>query len=384
MIKKLLYIVVVALVLSPLISFLAWYFTPKKIFTVAIVDKTVMNDDVREHISLEWVLNHERYVKTADKNYEPKTDYFGFFPKEDTLYDIKGLERFSTEQINILSEDVDLVFITDTYGIYKQEWYAKYTTERKGILYGGMSQQELNLMQAMKDNQKPVIAEFNCLASPTTQIIRDQFEKLFGIKYSGWTGRYFDSLDPDINSELPKWIIDSYSRQNEGTWPYKKAGIILVKDTGTLVVLEADTHLVDAVPIIKANEKGIKRFNLPKQVDYSFWFEIIEGDPRRTETQANFNILTTAAGNEILRRNGVPKAFPAVLSDAGNRDLFYYFAGDFSDNPISFTSSYFKGIGLVDNFLYSGDDVMDRTGFFFNFYKPLLTTVLKETYATSR
>jgi hypothetical protein len=47
-----------------------------------------------------------------------------------------------------LSKDSDVAFFTDTYGIYRQEWFAgKSQTERSGILYGGMSDQDLTLLK---------------------------------------------------------------------------------------------------------------------------------------------------------------------------------------------------------------------------------------------
>ena len=108
--RKLAYGLLLTIVMAPLLSFAAWYFSTKKQYTVAIVDKTVLNTEGQEHSSLHWVLNHNRFVKTADSRYQIDRDYFGFFPKEDTLYDLKGLERFSSEGLNALSDDADLTF----------------------------------------------------------------------------------------------------------------------------------------------------------------------------------------------------------------------------------------------------------------------------------
>jgi hypothetical protein len=35
-----------------------------------------------------------------------------------------------------LSNDADIVYFTDTYGVYKNEWYKKRKTESGGMIYG--------------------------------------------------------------------------------------------------------------------------------------------------------------------------------------------------------------------------------------------------------
>lgn len=379
MLKKVIRIVVILLVLTPLLSFLAWYFTPKKYLTAAIIDKTVMKADGQEHISFHWVLNHNRYLKNSTSGYKVSTDYFGFFPKEDTVYDIKGLERFSKESLSLLSDDTDLLYITDTYGIYKQEWYAKYTEAKKGKLYGGLSVEDMDFIKQMKNKKKLVIAEFNCLASPTPKILRVEFESLYKVKFSGWTGRYFDSLDETKNLELPGWIMKNYKKNHNGDWPFTKDGVVLVNDdSGTVVILEHGTHLDNPLPFIYATAEGQEHYNLPEKEKYPFWFEIMETDAAVNKTYARYQLATTEKGNQELAKYGIPKSFPAVMSHMGTDYDFYYLAGDFSDNPIGFDASYFKGIGLLKGFFYNAKEPSDRGGFFFNFYKPLLTQILEE------
>src|SRR5579872_2859980 len=87
----------------PLWMWGAWYFTPKTKLVVAIVDKTVLDRDGQEHISLTWLLNNLRYTKTSSDLYHISDDYFGFFPKDNQKFRIKGLERFSSQQLNQLS-----------------------------------------------------------------------------------------------------------------------------------------------------------------------------------------------------------------------------------------------------------------------------------------
>ncbi len=346
---------------------------------VAIVDKTVMTSDGQEHISLTWILNHERLTKTSKKRYNISHDYFGFFPQDNEKFRLKGLERFSSSQLTQLSEDADLTYFTDTYGIYKKEWYNEHNDQRSsGILYGGLSDKDLDFITLMKAKHKLIITEFNTIGSPTTPENRSKFEKMFGMHWTGWTARYFDSLDTLKNTELPKWLIKNYKRANSNKWTFRRAGIAFVSDFDQVVILEDTTHLTNDLPMIVTTKYGVEKYGLPERIKYPFWFDVIVPDHKFVQNVSNFEISTNANGKAELKKYGIPLSFPAVLEHKGNDYRFYYFSGDFCDNPLSMTSSYFKGIEFFKFMLYDTEDNMERKSFFWNFYKPLITTILKD------
>src|SRR5687768_3072946 len=98
-------LLIIIVVLLPLWMWLAWLFTPKKKMVMAIIDKTEITTSGQEHISLNWVLNHERFTKTSEAPYEVASDYFGFFPLQKESFRLKGLERFTPQQLDQLSND---------------------------------------------------------------------------------------------------------------------------------------------------------------------------------------------------------------------------------------------------------------------------------------
>lgn len=133
-----------ALFLFPFWMLIAWYFTPNRELLIAIVDKTVVAQPGQEHLSLHWVLNQEKFSKNKTELYDPNQDYFGFFPLEKEQYKLKGLERFNIAQLNDLSNRVDATYITDAYGVFRNEWFkVGNDQDRSGIVYGGMSRQDL-------------------------------------------------------------------------------------------------------------------------------------------------------------------------------------------------------------------------------------------------
>lgn len=379
--KKIILFLLLAIVLLPLWMWLAWLLTPKKKMIAAIIDKTVMTQDGQEHVSFTWILNHERYTKSKTKLYKTSDDYYGFFPLEKENFRLKGLERFSPDMLEKLSNDADLVYFTDTYGIYRNEWYVKKNVaERSGIVYGGMSEQDIALLQNMKAKHKLIITEFNTIGSPTSPEIRSAFENLFGLKWSGWTGRYFTSLDTTINTELPRWLINNYKRQNSGQWPFHNPGLAFVNNADYVVVIEEKTQLTDAMPYIESSNYGQEKFGLPHRIKYPFWFDIMQPDTLVNKIIAEFVITPNAAGEAELKKNNIPVHFPAVSMHNGTDYPFYYFSGDFCDNPVKMITSYFKGIRFFKSFFYNSSNPGERASFFWNFYQPMMTTIVNDYY----
>jgi hypothetical protein len=380
--KRFLLFIIPFILLFPLWMWAAWYFAPKTKLVVAIVDKTVLDRDGQEHISLTWILNNHRYTKTSTDRYLIGDDYFGFFPKENEKFRIKGLERFSSDQLNQLSNDADIAYFTDTYGIYKNEWYSqKGSTERSGILYGGMSAQDVEFLQDMKARHKLIITEFNTIGSPTNADNRNKFEKLFAMHWTGWTARYFDSFDTVKNKELPRWLINDYKREHNLKWPFHKAGLAFVSNDDQVVVLEDSTHLTDPVPHIITLGYGQKKLSLPERMKYPFWFDVIAPDLSVNHAISRFEISTNANGAAEMKKYNIPATFPAIIMHKDKDYQFYYFSGDFCDNPIGMGTSYFKGISFFKWMLYNSDEPTERKSFFWDFYRPMMTHILEENVA---
>lgn len=356
-----------------------WFLSPNTTLVAAIIDKTVLNSNGQEHISLHWVLNQEKFTKTSTKPYKITEDYFGFFPLENEKFQVKGLERFSSVQLEKLSEDADLVYFTDTYGIYNNEWFTQRNgNERSGMLYGGLSTNDIGFLKLMKAKHKLIIAEFNTIGSPTTLYNRKLFEKMFKMKWTGWTARYFEILDPKKNKDLPSWLIKNYEKSHNEKWPFKNSGIAFVNDNNQVVILEKGTHLIDPLPYIITEESGTETYSLPERIKYPFWFDVIISLPDANETISSFEINATSEGLKEMKKFGIPGKFPAVIKSKGEDYSFYYFAGDFSDNPVNLTSSYFKGIGFFQGMFYNERVALERKSFFWKFYRPLLSNILNE------
>lgn len=361
---------------------LSWIFTSKKKLVAIIVDKTVEKSVTNEHASFTWVLNNERFAKTKTSLYNNDRDYFGFFPLQNEKFRVKGLERFSADMLEKLSNDADMVYFTDTYGVYKNEWFQNNKAQEQGLLYGGMSEQDIQLLQLMKSKHKLIISEFNTIGSPTSEKVREDFERLFGLKWTGWIGCYFASLDPEINSDMPKWIVNNYKKNHNGKWAFKNAGIVFTNTEGSVIVLEERKQLTDALPIILTSEANQKKYDLPSEDKYSSWFDVMQYDSTLNLAVSEFKINVNTDGQKMLKENNIPESFPAVLMHKNKDYQFYYFSGNFCDNPISIKSSYFKGVEFFKRLFYTNEDA-NKSAFFWNFYLPLMRHITNNYFESS-
>jgi len=391
MIKKIILILIILIALIPFWMFIGWLFTPEKELNVLILDKTVLDTSTPEHKSLNWILTNNRYLNSKSGPYNNKSDYFGFFPNDSGFFKIKDFQDWSVKSLDSLANCYDMVYFTDLYGIYEGEWYEKYpgispyktksvdnSMEHTLKLYGGMTQNDLSLLKKMKDKNKLIITEFNVIASPTPTAIRSGFEAEFDMHWSGWVGRYYETLDTLENKELPRWLKKNYLVQHKQKWPFDKSGIVFVREDDRIEILENRTHLNVEVPIILTSEKYMNKYGLPARMKYPFWFDIISTNSKN-KIVSNYTLNANRIGKKLLKEYGIPETFPAVIEHDGTDYKFYYFAGDFSDNPISLKSSKFRWIEIIYG-PSENNEVQERISFFWNFYRPLVTKIVSNCY----
>lgn len=362
----------------PLLSFTIWLLIPAKSMDLVVIDKTVRDESYREHLGLFWTLNHLKYQKIDGQSYSEAEDYLGFFPNGKADYgDRKDLAGKTETEIRALAARADLIYLVDSYGVYEADFNKSTTNERSKKIYGGLDYSDIQLIRTAKEEGKVVVAEFNSIASPTTQLIRNEFENLMGVKWTGWIGRYFDELDTAINSELPNWMIRQYSHQHS-RWDLAGPGLIFIKESGEI---EAFLHQVDyqnKVPLIRTQKVNKHGFKLPEVVPYPDWFDVMMIN-RDYEVISYYDIDPTGEGAQRLRSMGLPRFFPAAVFRNTNPGHQYYFSGDFSDMRGKFGAERFYGLPILWRGLYVASDYTDRQSFFWNYYYPLLSQVLEKT-----
>ncbi len=373
-----------ALITSPYLIWLAEPMTPLR---VKIIDKTVPSDTYREHAALTWVLNHFKIEAPEQaEEWQENRDYTGFhpFPSPNPENGYGTKDRLTAAQF----KGQDLVFITDTYGVYQQDFRISEQVERERAqsdkavemespdyspqVYGGLESDEVAIVRSYTQAGGNLIAEFNTFASPTKGAARQEMEDLLGLDWTGWTGRFFERLEDE--EEVPAWARRNYQAHYNQPWKYQGPGWLIVHEDSRIFVLEEgkDTPK-QALKIYHLNEHPFLRDSYDK-VPYMYWFDINQPQAK-TQVLAEYRMQVTESGQKILDQFGVKSHFP-FLSLASEKPMIAYFAGDVSDKFHEVGSYQVAGRGPWERFGRFKESNASQSAFFWEFYLPVMNNIL--------
>ncbi len=379
--KKTLLIVAIILAIIialPVINLIRWSAESKKPIDIIIVDKTVPTLERDHHKSFSWILTNKRFVKKEGNNsYSYKKDYYGFFPQR-PLRD-KKWERndYRLNDLISLAEKNDALYFTDMYGVFFNDWFRGINKSRKSRkIYGGLNNNDFLLLKEMKDRNKLIIMEYNSFEYPTADFESVRTQEKLGISFTGWTGKYFSTLDTTAN-DFPVWMTAMYRKQYRKPWTFTKPGIVILKEKD-IVILEEGKQLKNPLPQIITDEASLQKYGVISPVAFDQWFDIIE--PLQNKVISKFKLDTTPAGDSLLISNSLMNEFPAVVQDPVAMRCFY-FSGDFATNDLPFWTSRIKGVEKLKGIFFS-DKPDDTRRFFWLYYKPLINGIFSDYYAS--
>jgi hypothetical protein len=378
--KKTLLIIIAILAIIlvlPVFNLIRWALQTKKPLEIITVDKTVPTLEREKHKSFTWILTNERFVKKSNKSYSYIKDYYGFSPTRPLREHGSKKNDYRLSDILTLAENNDALYITDTYGISFNDWYEGINKSRKSRkIYGGLNNNDNLLIKEMKDRKKLVILEYNTFDYPTGEFESVRVQERLGIKFTGWTGRYYKKLDTTGN-DFPIWMTAMYRKQYKKPWKFTKPGVVLLSDK-QIIVLEQGTHLTDPMPHIITDSLNGNKWSLPPSVAFDQNFDII--DPNGSNVLSKFRLQTNAAGDTLLANYFLSNEFPAVTQDSETQRT-YYFSGDFAHIDIPFWTARFKGVDKISGIFYSRK-TDDSRRFFWHYYRPLMNGILTDYYKT--
>ena len=356
-----------------------WYMKPESPWRVAVVDKTVPHDDYREHAALYWVLRHEKIGSPEGaRDWVLSEHYVGFVPTPDDP-DRRGVGHDLTASD---LRSADMLFLADTYGVYEGDYLDprdRAALDYSARIYGGLSTAEAAIVEQFAEVQGGhLVAEFNTFASPTPLAARQTMERLFGLHWTGWTGRYFEELS-NI-SEVPAWARRGYQEQYGQEWAVRGPGYLLVHEDTTLFLLREGIEVTSKGLTIGVNAGGAMMNGVLEGMAFEYWFDIVTADAD-SAVPAMFHLDLLDPGRELAQRFGAPSEFPAVVV-ASTDPLRMYFAGDFSDASGALGPHWLEGLPWLNNRLMSMWSLRpaSQESFYWGFYIP----VLRNTFAAVR
>ena len=379
--KKTLLIVVIilAVILAlPVINLIRWSFQSKKTLDIIVVDKTVPTLEREHHKPFTWILTNQRFVKKENSaSYSYTKDYFGFFPQRPLREKKWDRNDYRLADVINLANKNDAIYFTDTYGVFFNDWFRGINKSRKSRkIYGGLNNTDFLLLKEMKDRNKLIIMEYNSFDYPTAEFESFRTQEKLGITFTGWTGKYFSSLDTTLK-DFPIWMTAMYRKEYKKPWTFTKAGIVILKEKDILV-LEEGIHLKNSLPHIITDDNYVKKYGVLSSVAFDQWFDII--DPLQNNVISKFKLETTSVGDTLLSNNGLNNEFPAVVQEPVAQRT-YYFSGDFATYDVPFWTARFKGVDKLKAIFYS-DKPEDTRRFFWLYYKPLINGIFTDYYTS--
>lgn len=358
------------------IALVGWQIKPKTKLNVCVLDKTVLvateDNDVdpdlayRKHQGLFWLLQQKKIVFQDGKYYDYKKDYFGQQIKDDGTV---GEEKSLTS----LDYVPDLMYISDVYGATNDTYGYFNKNEASG---NGFNSDDMSVVSYAYENNATVVGEMELFNSNMSASVKSQLESLFGMSESGWVGRYIYELQ-DF-TDVPDWAPPLYEQQEGVEWQFSGPGILLVSKEGKIIVLEQKTDFNSKNLLqISINDKYKKEFKGAKKCNFYNWFELIEANSS-TEALATFEFDVNATGMEKMKDISSEPRFVAITrKKQENKPYAYYFAGDFNDYVSKKNFNKFLGADKVFKML-SYDNQGDISYFYWNFYNPFMTKILKD------
>jgi len=373
-------IILAVIVALPVINLIRWTFQSKKPMNIILVDKTVPTIERLHHKSFSWILTNERFVKKEKKtSYSFRKDYYGFYPQKplrDHKWDRKD---YRLTDLIVLADSNDAVYFADTYGVFFNDWYRGINKSRKSRnLYGGLNNNDFLLIKEMKDRNKLIIMEYNSFDYPTAAFESVRTQEKLGITFSGWTGKYFSTLDT-TGPDFPIWMTAMYRKEHKKPWTFSKPGIVILREKN-IIVLEEGTHIATALPQIVTSPEYVEKYGLAESVAFDQWFDII--DPLQNTVISKYKIATTPIGDTLLAASNLLSEFPAVTQESVTKTVFY-FSGDFASSEVPYWISRFKGVEKLKGILYS-DKPEDTRRFFWLYYRPLVNGIFTEYYESKK
>jgi hypothetical protein len=364
--------VMVALIALP---YALWWLRPPAGWTVVVVDKTVPHPTYREHAALFWTLRHFKARRVdGGSAWDLARDYIGYYPAPASGSAPHGRPLEESDLIG-----ADLLILADTYGVYTADYARGHdghaAHQRSRLIFGGLRLEEVNAVERFVERGGALVAEFNTFASPTGGAPGRRLQDLLGIRWSGWSGRYF--VDLGDRDEVPDWARAAWGGQHDRDWEFAGPGYLLVHEGGEIVVLEEGADVEPGgLRVVAAETDDPLLRGVRPGVPFRYWFDVVEPiDGTRVLMRYRFELTERGLGR--LRDAGAPGTFPAVLVAAGSPRRIYL-AGDFSDNPVDAGPSFVQFWPTIRKYGTALGARLrpDQTAFFWNVYVPLMGNIL--------
>jgi hypothetical protein len=317
------FLVIAILVLILAAPWILWQIQQPKPLQVVIVDKMAPEFSNRSHQGLLWLLNQQKYAKPAESASQP-----------------------------------DLVYVADADGVRDNE--------------------EMKLIRSAVYDGASLIADFNTFADTTPPEVRKMMYELLGLRWTGWTGRYYKSLA--ALNDIPEQVIRNYESQSGAEWNFRGSGLVLIGEGNQVIVLEDGKQLRDDGFALRFTQEGQNLSSVKGKHRYYGWFDMIE-PTESSDALAYYELNPTPEGGSLLQRFGLSERFPAVVKNENSVYTSYYFAGDWANTERDPFWSRYLGWEKLKGWATFQDN---ESAIYWDVYVPMMKSILQQISTKER
>jgi len=408
-----------AIITAPLwISAGLWMIAPTLPLQVSLVDYTVPFDNYAEHKASTWSFNHLKLntprfarmhgsphnVPQVREVWTKRLSYIGpepFNPKRRRrLHEI-----YPTDLIQRSKLPYDMIYIADTYGVYREDFTAQIM--RKGerlevtpdsdpqllrelyhqkeldvhmdfskMLFGGLSAEDLDTVEGHARAGGDIFFEFNAFCDPTDPRERERAEEVAGTQWTGWSGRYLP--DPTDPLDAPHWLKRLYEEQYPGKKLPNRPSLLLAHRDGRVFLIESDQP-TDVVPTLHVLPGARQRLKISNAPYYYFWFAVMKPHKWQTQTLAEIELHAPPDQISIYQLLEIPTRIPLLTEYRVGRSYRYHLSIDGSDLRQDLGSYHYAGLSVLQSLSAKNRGVsINQRQVFWQFYLPMLRAILWE------
>ncbi len=366
-------VLIIAVATSPLwVSFLVWQNAPFRAQRVELVDYSVPFVSGREHRGAAWLLNHLKYQPYRGRRYAATGTHAGYDPTD---------RKHPRPIASLDLTQTDWILLTDAYGVYTDDFrdvpneqsHMDFSTK----IFGGLSLADAEAIAGHAARGRHALLEFNSIEDPTVPEARALIEGLFGIHWTGWTGRVF--LDLRDTTDVPWWLPRVFEEQYGGV-PLPRTPVLALAHRDGRLLLVPDPFSLRIAPELVLTDTG--RRVLPEAnggTNYYYWFPILEAAPG-TEVLAELEFPRTARMDSVRALADVPPRIPLITRRTDGGAHRVYLAADLSDPDFDPGAYRFAGLARVHRALKVDPRIYNSQMAYWQFYFPAVSALLRAPY----
>lgn len=363
---------VVTVLLAPFwVPNLLWHLAPESGRNVVVVDYTVPYDNYHSHRGLMWVLNYAKVpTPRPEMPWDPTQDYIGYAP-DDRLNPVR------LSQVDLGASD--LLYFADAYGVYEMDLEIlegnRIQPTRSPRLFGGLSERDVDTIEAFVDSGGDLVTEFNTLPPPTENAERARLESLLDVRWTGWVGRVFPDLY-DV-TDVPDWFEGFFESRFPDRELPRDPALVLFSYSGELIVV-SDPDYSNVAPRLVFTAAGRERLGgVRADAAYFKWFALFEAGTGAA-TLGELVLPESVLHDEGFHASGLPLRHPALTELVVGPSHRFAMAVDGGNVPFDPGRYRMAGVHRAQALLNRRKDLLSTRPAFWQFYVPAMRVILRE------